>query len=121
MANKFYDIPTQVMFLEEIQYDSRVDFDVKDVNWTAGIAYQDGVICSCCGSIIPMEDILHIIEMPWVDFQEAIEYYGGGDPEIDNEMDEAAGKWYDNFFGKEYENDKIAKKEKFYEKDGDAR
>lgn len=56
MDRCFYDIPTQVMFVEP-KY-------VKDGNedngpaWYAGIAYRDEVICACCGGAFAIEDVI---------------------------------------------------------------
>ena len=65
---KFYDVPTQVKFIENPDI-------VSDPRWIGGIAYQDYVICGECGCIIELEDIVNIIELPWVDITDGI----GGD------------------------------------------
>ena len=65
---KFYDVPTQVKFIENPDI-------VDDSRWIGGIAYQDYVICGECGGIIELEDISDIIELPWVDITDGI----GGD------------------------------------------
>lgn len=44
----FYDIPTQVLF-----------HDVY--GWNAGIAFEDKVICACCGSIFTIDDLLEYL------------------------------------------------------------
>ena len=50
MKNTYYfEKPTQVMFADP-------DRDFKG-DWCAGIAYQDEVICLCCGGIFNIEDI----------------------------------------------------------------
>ena len=57
---KFYDVPTQVKFIENPDI-------ISDPRWIGGIAYQDYVICGECGGIIELEDIADIVELPWVD------------------------------------------------------
>lgn len=60
MDRCFYDIPTQVMFVEPKS--------VKDGNedcgpeWYAGIAYRDEVICACCGGVFAIEEVLESAE-----------------------------------------------------------
>ena len=41
----FYDIPTQVLCNE-------------GDGWSAGIAFEDKVICACCGSVFPIGDLI---------------------------------------------------------------
>lgn len=41
----FYDVPTQVLFNE-------------GDGWSAGIAFEDKVICACCGGVFPIEDLI---------------------------------------------------------------
>ena len=41
----FYDIPTQVMFHDES-------------GWNAGIAFEDKVICACCGEALSIENLI---------------------------------------------------------------
>lgn len=62
---KFYDVPTQVKFIENPDI-------VSDPRWIGGIAYQDYVICGECGGIIELEDIADIVELPWVDITDGI-------------------------------------------------
>lgn len=45
----FYDIPTQVKFLDI--YDGN-----EKHNWSYGIAYHDEIICLCCGAIIDIQE-----------------------------------------------------------------
>ena len=42
----FYDVPTQVIF-----------YDVYNEKNHGGIAYQDFIICGCCGGTYPLEDL----------------------------------------------------------------
>ena len=44
----YYDKPTQVKFL---------DFDGGEPYWIGGIAFQDIIICGCCGAIIEISDL----------------------------------------------------------------
>ena len=45
---RYYDIPTQVKFF---------DFDSEEPYWIGGIAFQDVIICGCCGTIIEISDL----------------------------------------------------------------
>ena len=42
----YFDKPTQVAF-----------WDAEGCQWSGGIAYQDEIICGCCGSIIEIEEV----------------------------------------------------------------
>ena len=44
----YYDIPTQVKFF---------DFGSEEPYWIGGIAFQDVIICGCCGAIIEISDL----------------------------------------------------------------
>ena len=61
----FYEIPTQVKFKEETEAD-----------WSGGIAFEDKVICMCCGGIELIEDIIElggdIVEFDWLDLSKEI-------------------------------------------------
>ena len=70
---KYYEIPTQVKF-----------YDINEEQWIGGIAYEDYIICGCCGGKIEISDLLIeaeeidmkpdmlIQELPWIDIDEAI-------------------------------------------------
>lgn len=73
---KFYEVPTQVKFIENADI-------VDDPHWIGGIAYQDYVICGECGGIIDLEDLADIIELPWVDI--TYEIIGDDDLDLDEE------------------------------------
>ena len=56
-------------------------YDAATNNYYGGIAYQDVIFCGCCGSIIPIEDIVNsakmssdeaIVELEWVDLSDII-------------------------------------------------
>ena len=75
--NTRFDVPTQVLFVD------------SDGVWCAGIAYEDYIICGCCGGIFYIEDIfdeapeyvqcaIHKYEN-WVDLSDEIR--GGETPE----------------------------------------
>ena len=50
MPEMFFERPTQVMF---------PDFDNFDeLNWLCGIAYKDVIICSCCGGVFEIADVM---------------------------------------------------------------
>ena len=67
---RFFDTPKQVVF-------SDPDNAGK---WQVGIAYQDEIICACCGGLFEIEeiDIIHAYA-DWVDI--ATEIVGGELPE----------------------------------------
>ena len=44
----YYDIPTQVKFF---------DFGSEEPYWIGGIAFQDVIICGCCGAVIEISDL----------------------------------------------------------------
>ena len=46
----YYDIPTQVKF-----YD--FGFESEEPYWIGGIAFQDVIICGCCGAVIEISDL----------------------------------------------------------------
>lgn len=62
---KFYESPVQVRFK-----------DCEENSWEGGIAYQDYIICGCCGGIIYLEDIEEakgeIIEFEWINISAEI-------------------------------------------------
>ena len=51
----FYNCPKQVMFLDP-------DTPGDDANWLTGIAYKDEIICSCCGGVFAIKDVLEMAE-----------------------------------------------------------
>lgn len=59
---KYFEVPTQVRFIEE------------NVGSNYGIAYQDHIICACCGAVIDFNDyeegelIIDVEYDTWVDF-----------------------------------------------------
>ena len=65
----YFEVPTQVKF-----------WDPSSINYIGGIAYQDEIICGCCGGIIPIEevcefapsDIIPIITLDWVPVDQEI-------------------------------------------------
>ena len=70
----FYDLPTQVKF---------VDFDSDKLSWIGGIAFEDKIICGCCGGVFEISDIYDeaneigfegepIQELRWIDISEEI-------------------------------------------------
>ena len=51
VMKKWYERPTQVGFCD-------VDMSEKDnIRYMGGIAYQDKIICGCCGALIDIEEI----------------------------------------------------------------
>lgn len=60
---KYFDYPTQVKFVD------------GDDHLSYGIAYQEYIICGCCGSVFELDDVRHngeIFPIPWIDISEAI-------------------------------------------------
>lgn len=56
----YFDKPTQVQFIDD------------EDNVCYGIAFQDNIICACCGSIFPIDEITIIASLEWVNFEEEI-------------------------------------------------
>ena len=63
----FYPFPTQVRWGEMN--------DAGQIDEYFGIAYQDRIICACCGGMyfLDDEDIYIFEELEWVDISDAIE------------------------------------------------
>lgn len=70
MPKMFYEKPTQVKFW---------DNDMEE--WIGGIAFNDVIICGCCGALFEIKEILSeapdtvavpIIDLPWVAIDEEI-------------------------------------------------
>ena len=69
----YYGTPCQVRF-----------YDAATGNYYGGIAYQDVIFCGCCGSIIPIKDVINnafrvkmsadeaIVELEWIDLSDII-------------------------------------------------
>ena len=72
----YYGTPCQVRFYDGL--------NPAEVVWHGGIAYQDYIICGCCGMVLPIQEViddgvacgLHwddvIVELEWLDVSEAI-------------------------------------------------
>lgn len=73
---RFYDVPTQVYFVDE------------DGVWRGGIAYRDEIICGCCGGVYEIDEVIEFapeyVQQPihkyenWVDLSDEIR--GGETP-----------------------------------------
>lgn len=50
-----FDAPTQVHFL------------AYGKEWCYGIAYNDEIICACCGGTFPLDEVSNITTLEWVD------------------------------------------------------
>lgn len=70
----FYELPTQVKF---------ADFDSDKPSWIGGIAFEDKIICGCCGGVFEISDIYDeadevgfkgepIQGLRWIDISEEI-------------------------------------------------
>lgn len=60
---KYFKRPTQVRF------------DDGDDNVCCGIAFQDYIICACCGEVLSIESVTILKEFDkyWVDFSDYID------------------------------------------------
>lgn len=71
--NDFYDVPTMVSFLDPNYLE-----EDGDKYYLGGIAYQDCIICGCCGGTFAINELkeieekLEFRELPWIDINEAI-------------------------------------------------
>lgn len=55
---KNFDMPTMVRFVDE----EKNEYD--------GIAYNQEIICLCCGSVIPLEEVEILVELPgWISIE----------------------------------------------------
>lgn len=59
---KNFDTPEQVHF-----------FDPDSKEWLYGIAYNSEIICACCGSVFPLDEVTDVTELAWIDFVDAIQ------------------------------------------------
>ena len=72
----YYGTPCQVRFVD--------CGDPNNITMCGGIAYHDFVICGCCGTILPIQEIIDnaaefgyhwddaIVELAWINVEEAI-------------------------------------------------
>ena len=67
MGRKYYEEPTQVVFIENMEDDGSRKI--------GGIAYQDYIICGECGGVVKIEETEIVEELPWCAISEEI----GGD------------------------------------------
>lgn len=91
ICKDYYEKPTQVMFI-----DINESYDRETPKIIGGIAYQDEIICGCCGSIFSIEELIEdyldaikvcpwlkeyepIRSLSWIDIEDAIR---GGAPDI---------------------------------------
>lgn len=64
---KFYERPQQVLFIDEGCIDGGTEYDV----WVnEGIAFEDKIICLCCGSTIELDEVIWMTEISWVALSE---------------------------------------------------
>ena len=69
----YYGTPCQIRF-----------YDAATANYYGGIAYQDVIFCGCCGSTIPIEDVIKnavranvthddaVVELEWKNISDII-------------------------------------------------
>lgn len=69
MDRKYYEEPTQVIFLEE---EGVTEEEPRKIG---GIAYHDYIICGECGAVVKIEDTEIVEELTWCAISEEI----GGD------------------------------------------
>ena len=55
MATTYFEYPTQVKYLDLYR-----GCDVNEAYYVGGIAYQDKIICGCCGATISIEDLMEL-------------------------------------------------------------
>ena len=67
MGRKYYEEPTQVVFIENMEDDVPRKI--------GGIAYQDYIICGECGGIVKIEETEIVKELPWYTISEDIGGY----------------------------------------------
>jgi hypothetical protein len=67
MGRKYYEEPTQVVFIENMEDDKPRKI--------GGIAYQDYIICGECGGVVKIEDTEIVKELPWYTISEDIGGY----------------------------------------------
>lgn len=62
-----FENPTQVLFKQDEE-----TMCENGVEWFAGIAYHDEIICGCCGGIVEVSETELIQTLPWVNISDAI-------------------------------------------------
>ena len=67
MGRKYYEEPTQVVFIENME-----DEGPRKIG---GIAYQDYIICGECGGVVKIEETEIVKELPWYTISEDIGGY----------------------------------------------
>ena len=60
----FYEKPTQVAFIEKDDEEDRL------TNY--GIAFQETVICACCGGVFELAEVEIVKELAWIPFKDEI-------------------------------------------------
>ena len=58
----YYEKPTMVSFLEE--------YEDGSIDRAYGIAYGDVIICSCCGGVFPIAEVIEMAEENDIEFEE---------------------------------------------------
>ena len=54
ITKDYYEKPTQVLFLD---FESIAD-GAEGIRYIGGIAYQDEIICGCCGGIFSIKELI---------------------------------------------------------------
>ena len=64
----YFEIPTQVRFLD-------LDRDDGDNGYYNGIAFQDFVICGCCGGVFDLKELYDLAEKEGIPAEEVVILY----------------------------------------------
>ena len=56
----WYDVPTQVKWMDE-------EGDIH-----GGIAFDDTIVCACCGGVVPLDEANILAELEWMDLDNEI-------------------------------------------------
>lgn len=63
---EYYDRPTQVMFIEE---EDLLKNSPDHCTYYEGIAYQNYIICKCCGAVLDLNEMAYIYDFNgWYDY-----------------------------------------------------
>ena len=63
---EYYERPTQVMFIEK---DDLLENGPYNCTYCEGIAYQNYIICKCCGTVFGLDEVAYVYEFKyWYDY-----------------------------------------------------
>lgn len=69
MKRQYFEVPTQVIFRQDAQ-----TMRENGVEWFAGIAYRNEIICGDCGGIIEVDETELIYPVQWMDISVPIKW-----------------------------------------------